>query len=441
MNDGVYTGVVESLDHDAQGVTHRDGKVVFIDGALPGETVRYRLRRSKPSFDTADLLEVLRPSPLRVAPRCSHFGVCGGCGTQHLDPAGQLATKQRVLEDHLWHIGQTRPEHMLPPIQGPDWGYRHRARLSARWVSKKNSVLVGFHEKRSSFIADMHDCHVLPARIGRLIDPLRDLIGRLSLRQRLPQVEVALGDTTDVLVFRVMDPATDDDRALLRAFGECWSVQVWLQPNGPETVHPLDGAVSRDSPGLSYGLPDYGLQLDFAPTEFTQVNPLVNRALVARAMSLLAPAPGERIADWFCGLGNFTLPIAWHGAQVLGVEGSVALTRRAAANAQRNGLSERVDFAVANLFEAEAINLAGRGRFDKWLVDPPRDGAIELCKAINPSTAPSRIVYVSCNPATLARDAGLLVNTKGYVLRAAGVANMFPHTTHVESVALFERSS
>jgi len=431
---------VESLDHEGQGVARVDGKAVFIDGALPGEQVLYRVRRSKPRFDHADLLGVLRPSPLRTTPRCKHFGSCGGCATQHLDVAAQVAVKQRVLEDSLRHIGQVRAEQMLAPIHGPAWGYRHRARLSARWVAKKNSVLVGFHEKRSSFIADMRGCEVLPPRIGRLIDPLRELVAALSLRERLPQVEVALGDALDVLVFRVMDPPTADDEALLRAFAERWGLSVWLQPKGPDSAfrfHPAAG------PPLDYRLPDFDLRLEFAPTEFTQVNPHINRALVARAMRLLEPRSGERIADWFCGLGNFSLPIARLGANVLGVEGSAALTRRALANASLNGLTARVRFAEADLFGIDEAALAAYGRFDKWLVDPPRDGAVELVKAISTSGAPEpprRIVYVSCNAATLARDAAVLVHTKGYVLRAAGVANMFPHTAHVESVALFERA-
>lgn len=440
----VFTAHVESLDHEGQGVAHVDGKVVFIDGALPGETVRYRVRRSRPRFDNADLVDVVRASPMRTPPRCTHFGACGGCATQHLDTAAQLAVKQRVLEDSLRHIGQVRAEQILPPIHGPDWGYRFRARLSARWIARKNSVLVGFHEKRSSFIADMHGCEVLPPRIGRLIAPLRALVERLSLRERLPQVEVALGDALDVLVFRVMDPPTPADEALLRAFADEWGVSVWLQPKGPDTVfrfYPPEG------PPLDYQLPEFGLRLEFAPTEFTQVNPHINRMLVSRAMRLLDPHPGERIADWFCGLGNFTLPIAQLGADVLGVEGSAALTRRALANARLNGLAARVRFAEANLFEIDEVALAAYGGFDKWLIDPPRDGALALCKAIPATSAeagasgagPRSIVYVSCNAATLARDASILVHTKGYALRAAGVANMFPHTAHVESVALFER--
>jgi 23S rRNA (uracil1939-C5)-methyltransferase len=434
----VREAVVESLDHEAQGVAHVDGKVVFIDGALPGETVQYRARRSMPRFETADLVTVLKPSPLRVEPRCPHFGICGGCATQHLHVSAQVAAKQRVLEDNLRHIGQVCAEQILAPILGPDWGYRHRARLSTRDVRKKNSVLVGFHEKRSSFIADMHGCHVLPPRIGRLIDPLRELVSNLTLRQRMPQVEVALGDELDVLVFRVMDSLSAADETLFRAFADRWAVSIWLQPKGPESVfrfYPADG------PSLSYALPDYALRLEFAPTEFTQVNPYINQVLVRRAMQLLDPQPGERIADWFCGLGNFSLPIARLGADVLGVEGSAALTRRALENARLNGVEARVSFDVANLFEVDEAKLAAWGQFDKWLVDPPRDGAIELCKALSTEadSVPRRIVYISCNPATLARDASVLVHTKGYKLRSAGVVNMFPHTAHVESIALFER--
>lgn len=435
----VLTALVQSLDHDGQGVARVDGKAVFIDGALPGELVQYRVRRSKPRFDQADLVAVLRASPHRTMPRCAHFGTCGGCANQHLDTAAQVAVKQRVLEDNLRHIGQLKAERMLPPIQGPDWGYRHRARLSVRWVAKKGSVLVGFHERRSSFIADMHGCPVLPPRIGRLIDPLRELIGRLSLRERLPQVEVALGDSLDVLVFRVIDPPTPADEVLFRDFAERWGLSVWLQPTGPRSAyrfHPADG------PPLDYRLPDLDLRLAFAPTEFTQVNPFVNRVLVSRAMRLLEPRPGERVADWFCGLGNFSLAIARLGADVVGVEGSAALTRRALANARLNGLEARVAFVEADLFEIDGDHLRAFGRFDRWLIDPPRDGALALCKAIaqDATEAPRRIVYVSCNPATLARDAAVLVHTRGYVLRAAGVANMFPHTAHVESVALFERA-
>jgi len=437
---------IASLDMEARGVGHlpnedgSPGKVIFVEGALPGELVRFTSYRRKPKWEAAELTELLRSSALRTSPKCHYFGICGGCAMQHLHPSAQVAIKQRVLEDNLFHIGRVRPHHVLRPIHGPDWGYRYRARLSARWVAKKGSVLVGFHEKRSSFIADMHGCHVLPPRIGRLLDPLRELVGRLSLRERMPQVEVALGDSLDVLVFRVMDEPTRADEELFRAFAERWAVSVWLQPKGPETAfrfHPAEG------PPLHYRLPEFDLRLEFAPTEFTQVNPHINRVLVVRAMRLLDPKPGERIADWFCGLGNFSLPIARLGADVLGVEGSAALTRRALANARLNGLEARVRFAEADLFEMDESRFAAYGRFDKWLVDPPRDGAVALCKAIpegpGPGLALERIVYVSCNAATLARDASVLVHTKGYVLRAAGVANMFPHTAHVESVALFER--
>ncbi len=426
---------VESLDHAGQGVAHVDGKTVFIEGALPGERVEYATYRSKPAYELARLTRVLQASSQRVEPRCRHFGHCGGCSLQHLDPAAQVAVKQRLLEDALWHIGRVRAETLLPAVHGPSWGYRHRARLSVRFVAKKGGVLVGFHERRSSFIADMHGCEILPPRIATLIDPLRELIGGLSRRQRLPQIEIAVGAHVDVLVLRVLEPLNVADAERLRAFADAHRIQWWLQPKGPESAYPFH---PLDAPPLSYELPEFGIVMPFSPTEFTQVNPAVNRVLVRRAVSLLAPQPGERIADLFCGLGNFSLPLARRGAQVLGVEGSAALVARAAANAVRNGLGERTEFRVANLFEVTPAQVAAWGHFDKWLIDPPRDGAMELVKAITPA-GPRRIVYVSCSPSTLARDAQVLVHAQGYRLVAAGIANMFPHTAHVESVALFER--
>lgn len=426
---------IESLDHEAKGVVHVEGKTIFIEGALPGERVTYSPYRKKTSYEFAQVGEILEASISRVTPRCVHFGVCGGCNLQHFDEAAQVAVKQRILEDNLWHIGRVKPETLLSPIHGPAWGYRHRARLSARHVAKKGGMLVGFHEKRSSFIADMHGCEVLPPRISRLIDPLRDLLGTLSRYDRLPQIEIALGDQVDVLVLRVLENLDAEDEAKLRAFADAHRIQWWLQPKGPETAfafYPLD------APSLAYSLPEFGIVMPFAPTEFTQVNPAVNQVLVRRAMRLLDPQPGERVADLFCGLGNFTLPIARRGASVLGVEGSAALVRRATENAAYNGLSDLTRFEVANLFETTEESLAALGHFDKMLIDPPRDGAVETVKALG-DEAPRRIVYVSCGPATLARDAGVLVHTKGYRLRAAGVANMFPHTAHVESIALFER--
>lgn len=426
---------IDSLDQEGRGVGRIEGKVIFIDGALPGETVTYRTTRSKASYEVGKLDQILKASPMRTQPQCPHFGVCGGCAMQHLDIAAQVAAKQRMLEDDLWHISKVKPETMLPPIYGPAWGYRHKARLRARFVPMKGRVLVGFHEKASSYVAVMNECHVLPPHISALIVPLQDLLAKLSIKDRMPQVEVAVGEHVSVLVFRILDPITPEDEPLIREFSDTYGVQVWLQSKGPETAKPFH---PLEAPGLSYSLPEYDLIYPFKPIEFTQVNPQINRVLIRRAMRLLDPQPGERIADFFCGLGNFTLPIARMGATVLGMEGSAALVQRAKEGAERNGLAHAVEFREADLFEKTADSLAALGHFDKWLIDPPRDGAMELIKAIEETTAPQRIVYVSCNPATLARDSGLLVH-KGYRVVAAGVVNMFPHTAHVESIALFEK--
>lgn len=428
---------IESLDHEGRGVAHVEGKVVFIEGALPGETVAYTSHRKKPTYEFGTVERVLQPSPLRVTPRCPHFGVCGGCAMQHFDAAAQVAAKQRVLEDNLWHIAKLRPETMLPPIFGPAWGYRHKARLRARYVPAKGRVLVGFNEKASSYVADMRQCEILPPHISALIVPLQELLMQLTIRSAMPQIEVAVGERVSVLVFRILEPLEAADEPLIRAFAERHGVQIWLQPKGPDTAtpfHPLD------APPLTYSLPEFGLTYPFMPTEFTQVNPHINRVLVRRAITLLDPRPGERIADFFCGLGNFTLPIACRGARVVGLEGAAALVRRARQGADHNGLAHLAEFREVDLFEVDATAIAALGHFDKWMIDPPRDGAVELVKAM-PQDGPARIVYVSCNPATLARDAGVLALVKGYTLKAAGVVNMFPHTAHVESIAVFEKGA
>ncbi len=428
---------IESLDHEGHGIAHVDGKAIFIDGALPFEEVVYQSYRKKPAFENAQAVHVLRESFSRVKPQCPHFGFCGGCSMQHLEPSAQVAAKQRVLEDNLWHIGRVRADTLLPPVYGPAWEYRFRARLSARYVAKKGSMLVGFHEKRSSFIADMRECRILPKRISNQLIPLRELIGRLSIRDRMPQVELALGDGVDVMVLRIMEPLDADDEQCLRDYADKHGVQFWLQPKGPDTAYPF---YPLDAQALSYSLPEFNIVMPFRPTEFTQVNPQINRVLVGRAIRLLDPLPGERVADMFCGLGNFSLPMARRGATVLGIEGSQGLVERARSNAALNGLTGMVDFAVANLFEATEASLAALGKFDKMLIDPPRDGAVELVKSLG-DNAPRRIVYVSCNPATLARDASVLVHAKGYRLLQTGVVNMFPHTAHVESIAVFERAA
>ena len=424
---------IESLDQEGRGVARAEGKVIFVDGALPGEVVTYSSFRRKARFEVANVTAIVHASGQRTAPRCAHFGVCGGCSLQHLEPLAQVAVKQRKLEDDLWHIGRVRPEVILPAVYGPSWGYRHRARFSVRDVPKKGGVLVGFHEKRSSFVADMDSCEVVPARISRLLGPLRHLVENLSIKRELPQIELAAGEKTDVLVLRILRAPSAGDEAQLRSFADAYGVELWLQPKGPASAfafHP------RDAAPLRYRLDEFDIEIRFRPTDFTQVNPAINGILVRRAVALLDPQPGERIADLFCGLGNFTLPLARRGATVTGVDGSAELLARAAANAALNGLASRTRFVESDLFEVDVETLRTFGAFDKLLLDPPRDGAVAVVQSLE-APLPSRIVYVSCTPATLARDANILCNVKGYRLEAAGIVNMFPHTSHVESIVLF----
>ena len=444
---------VDSIDLEAQGVARNaEGKVVFIEGALPGEQVQVNVGRSKNAWEQGTMTAMRRESAQRVRPGCPHFGLhagaCGGCKMQHLHAGAQVAVKQRVLEDNLQHLAKLRPEQLLRPIEGPTWGYRYRARLSVRWVAKKGVVLVGFHERKSRYVADMQVCPVLPAKLSAMLMPLRTLIAGMDQRDRLPQIELAIGERVEglviALVLRHLAPVSPADADRLRQFGAEHGVQWWLQPKGPDTVHLLD----EGGPELAYSLPEFGITMPFKPTDFTQVNHAINTVLVGRALRLLAPQRDERVIDWFCGLGNFTLPIATLAREVLGIEGSETLVQRSRDNALRNGLADRASFAARNLFELSADNLVALGSAEKWLVDPPREGAFALAKALADLHAaprdgwapPQRIVYVSCNPATLARDAGLLVHQAGYRCVAAGAVNMFPHTAHVESMAVFERA-
>ena len=447
---------VNALDMDAQGIARRpDGKVVFIDGALPFEVVSVQVGRKKSSFEQGTVTAIHQESSQRVRPGCPHFGLhtgsCGGCKMQHLEVSAQVAVKQRVLEDNLWHLGKVKAETMLRPIEGPAWGYRYRARLSVRYVVKKGEVLIGFHERKSRYIADMKVCPVLPAHVSRMLLPLRELIGQMEARESVPQLELACGDSVTALVLRHMEPLSHGDKALLRAFAVERNVQWWLQAKGPDTVQLLDA----EGPQLSYGLPDFGITMPFRPTDFTQVNPFINRVLVARSMRLLDAQKTERVIDWFCGLGNFTLPIATQAGEVLGVEGAETLVARSRENYATNQAHRPAGQALAptqfvarNLFEMTPEMLVADGTADKWLVDPPREGAFALSKALaelneKPDLRqgwlpPKRIVYVSCNPATLARDADILVHRAGYCCVRAGVINMFAHTAHVESMAVFE---
>ncbi|WP_277187952.1 23S rRNA (uracil(1939)-C(5))-methyltransferase RlmD [Caballeronia sp. BR00000012568055] len=439
---------IESLDMEARGVGRtvnedgEPGKVIFVEGALPGERVSYSSYRKKPSFEQAQVVKVLREAVIRAKPKCQFFGICGGCSMQHLDVRAQIAVKQRVLEDNLQHLSKLRAETMFRPIHGPSWGYRYRARLTVRHVEKKGGVLVGFHERKSSYVADMTSCEVLPPHVSAMLVPLRELVAGLSIRDRMPQIELAVGTDVTALVLRILEPLTEADEALIRSFADQHKVQFWLQPKGPDTVYqfyPLDQE-------LAYTLPEFDIRMPFKPTDFTQVNHAINRVLVARALSLLAPESNDRVLDLFCGIGNFTLPLARLSREVVGIEGSEALTTRALENAQKNGVDGHTSFACRNLFEVTADDMRALGAFDKFLIDPPREGALAVSKALadlaqagDEAMLPKRIVYVSCNPATLARDAGLLVHEAGYRMKGAGVVNMFPHTSHVESIALFER--
>ena len=434
---------IDSLDAEGRGVGRLDGKVCFVANALPKEVVcEWKITRNKKNFIEMDALRIKKPSAIRVTPHCPHFGVCGGCSLQHIELSAQVAMKQRVLEDAFSHIGKVKPQKILPAVYGLKTGYRFRARMSVKYVEKKGGVLVGFHEKASPFVADMRECPNLPRHISALIVPLREMINRLSIRDKLPQIEWAVGARVTIMAFRIMADLTANDKTILRQFinqyqSDTHPLQLWLQRGKPDTLAPF---YPENMPMLSYRLPEFDLEMPYQPTEFTQVNHRVNEVMMSRAMALLQPTAGDKVADMFCGLGNFSLPIARHGAEVLGVEGSEALVNRAKQNADLNGLSHLCSFQAANLFKESELDMQSWQKYNKWLIDPPRDGAFELLNALSGSLkSPQRIVYVSCKPATLARDAEVL-QAKGYTLKAAGVLNMFAHTAHVESIALFEKN-
>lgn len=438
---------VDSLDQEGRGVSRREGKVVFIEGALPGEEVEYERIRNKQAFESGIATQIFKESSLRVAPRCPYFGMadgsCGGCAMQHLEPRAQVAVKQKVLMDSLKHIGRVKPLRILPPIFGPEWHYRHRARLSVKDVLKKNTVLVGFHEKRSSFIADMKSCKILPKKVSDLLVPLRDLISSLKLRQKIPQIEIAVAGEHTALVLRVLETPSQEDETKLRDFQRQYGVEFWYQPKGPDTVFPMD---PENLNNLKLVHSETGVTTVFKPTDFTQVNHALNDVMITRALRLLKLRTTDKVADFFCGLGNFTLPIATKSAKVFGIEGSEQLVKRAEASAVANGLADKASFRERNLFtwtlEDWTALWKEMGGIDKVLIDPPRDGAQALCTSLaETSERPERIVYVSCSPATLARDCNILVNEGDWVLKAAGIMNMFPHTGHVESIALFEQGS
>lgn len=428
------TAAVESLSYDGRGVTHLDGKTVFIEGALPGERVSFRYIHRRRSYDNGELVENLVPSPDRVNPPCPHFGICGGCDLQHLRPEVLIEAKQRILGEHLTHIGKVRPEIWLDPITGPTLGYRRRARLGVRFVPAKGGVLIGFRERHKSFLANLNICLVLDPTISELLPELHALIDGLSCSNRIPQIEVAVGDENSALVFRHLVPLVERDVELLCAFGKRCGIQIYLQGAGPDSIVALWPAEPAE---LSYWLPESNVEIRFRPTDFVQVNRLVNRQMVNQAIKLLDLKGDEQVLDLFCGLGNFTLPLARRAKRVLGVEAEMVLIEGARRNANRNGITN-ADFVTADLFQQGNAAPWAEFRYDSLLLDPPRSGAMEVIKHLA-EPLPARIVYVSCYPATLARDSEYLVRRRGYRLAAAGVMDMFPQTSHIESMALFVR--
>jgi len=434
----VESGTVVDLTHEAEGVVRGgegEGKTAFVTGALPGERIQFRRVGFHRSHDEAELVEVLEPSAHRVTPRCAHFGVCGGCALQHLDPAAQLEAKQKELADNLERIGKVTPETWLPPLLGPVWNYRRRARLSSRYVSKKGRSLVGFREKQGKYVADVSRCEVLAEPVASLVGKLGELLTGMQRRESIPQIEVALSDGEGVLVMRVLDALPESDLDKLRGFEREHGLRILLQPGGLNTVAPM-------TPGpvdLHYRLDDFDLRLDFGPTDFVQVNGAINAGMVNRAIELLEIGPADRVLDLYCGLGNFTLPLARRAGSVVGVEGEAGLIERARANARANGIGNAT-FHVADLSVAPDLAIPWlKGGYDKVLLDPPRVGAREVLSAVA-HIAPRRVVYISCHTGSLARDLGLLTQEHGFRLRAAGVLDMFPHTTHVESMAVLERA-
>ena len=424
---------IESLTHEGRGLTHIEGKATFIDGALPGERVRFRYSRVQRRFDEGVVVEVLRASPDRVEARCPHFGVCGGCSLQHMDGDAQIRMKQASLEDVFTRIGKVAPQRWLPPLTAERWGYRRKARLGVRHVAKKGRTLVGFRERGNSFLADLSRCEVLHPAVGGRIQAIADTVDDLSIRDQVPQIEVAIGDGPCVLVFRVMEPPSAVDMAVLLSLADREGFHIYLQEGGAETIRPLPG----QGVDLQYSLPFHRVALEFQPTDFTQVNLELNRAMVDQALALLDVQPDESVLDLFCGLGNFTLPLARRASYVVGVEGEEGLVAQAESNAELNEI-ENARFHTADLYGELDLQPWMRDRYAKALLDPPRSGALQVLDWL-PRLGIERILYVSCYPSTLARDADRLVNALGYDLVAAGVMDMFPHTAHVESMALFER--
>jgi len=430
------TAVIDSVTHDGRGIASSAGKKAFVAGALAGETVQFIRRKSRRNFDEAELLEVIEASPDRIAARCEAFGRCGGCALQHVTPERQRAIKEQTLRDNLERIGRVEPQTWLPAMTGPEWHYRRRARLAVKDVPAKGRTLVGFRERHAPFITDMHRCEVLAHPVDGMIDPLSELIGGLSIRARLPQIEVAIADNAIALVFRVLDPPSDADKDALAAFGKAHDLRIYLQPGGLDSIALLYPDAAGEA--LSYTLPEFDIRIEFEPLDFVQVNGEINERMVHFAVEQLQPESADRVLDLYCGIGNFSLPLARKAGTVLGIEGEASLVARAAANAAGNRL-DNVDFRVADLGKIDGSEAWIKAGWDRLLMDPARSGAAEVVTRMH-LIAPERIVYVSCHPGTLARDAGTLVNEQGYRLESAGIIDMFPHTAHVESIAIFTNS-
>ena len=429
------TAKIQSVTHDGKGIASLDGKKAFVAGALVGETVRFIRRKSRRSYDECELLEVIEASPDRIEPRCEAFGRCGGCSLQHISPEHQRTIKEQTLRDNLERIGRVEPDRWLPVMTGPEWHYRRRARLAVKYVPAKGRALVGFRERHAPYITDMHRCEVLAQPVDGLIDPLSELISGLSVRARLPQVEVAVADNQVALVFRVLDPPTDADRAELIAFGESHDVRIYLQPGGLDSITLLHPSEAEP---LQYSLQAFDITIAFEPVDFVQVNSDINERMVSFAVEQLQAGADDRVLDLYCGIGNFSLPLARRAGTVLGVEGEASLVARAGENARRNGL-RNVEFRVADLGKIDGNEPWVKSGWDRMLLDPARSGAAEVVSRMH-LFGPQRLVYVSCHPGTLARDAGTLVQEQGYRLEAAGIIDMFPHTAHVESVGIFSKS-
>ncbi|MDA9642524.1 23S rRNA (uracil(1939)-C(5))-methyltransferase RlmD [Nitrosomonadales bacterium] len=430
-----FITTISSVSHEGKGIAYQDDKTIFIDNALLNEEVEYKIIKKKKNLAFAKSLKIIKPSTQRIEAKCDVYGVCGGCSMQHFDEGAQLAYKQRAFEESLRHVGNVMPESISSPISGPLWHYRHKARLRVKFVLKKNKVLIGFNEKMSHFLTNMTACPVLPKKISELIEPLQELFFKLSIREQIPQIEYASNQIRHILVIRILAPLTEDDENLLKYFQEQNGIEFWSQTKGYDTVKPLfDKTLNK----ITYENKEFNLKFLFNPTGFTQINPFINQILIRKVMALLRPSKDDVIFDLFSGVGNFSLPIATSGATVFAIEGDEMLVESGNINAIENNLSENVSFKSADLFSIKKEELLSLGQATKWLIDPPRLGASNLIDLIDDEIKPKLIIYISCNPATLARDSDILVNKKNYTFKEGGIVNMFPHTSHIESIAVFE---